>query len=403
MAGVAVEDKKTALRVALTGNDAAAEAFRQVNPDVAAVFPITPQTELMHKFAEFVANGKVSTTLVNVESEHSAMSAVIGSEAAGARSFTATSAAGFALMWEMVNIASGLRLPIVMVVVNRAINAPLNIHCDHSDTMGARDSGWIQLFSENAQEAYDNVIQAFRIAEHADVQLPVMVTFDGFIISHTQETLDLIEDEPVKRFVGEYKPEHYLLNAKEPMTLGSIDLQDWLFEHKRANIDATEKSPKVILDVAKEFEKISGRSYGLIEAYRTEDAEVVAVVLGSTAGTMKETVDMAREKGQKAGVIKVRSYRPFPAAEITAAMPKAKAVTVMDRSIAYGLGGGPVFHEVRSAAYEAGMNIPVVSFVYGIGGRDIATGHCAEMFDQMQEVASSGKVGVRDRYLNLRE
>jgi len=403
MAGVAVEDKKTALRVALTGNDAAAEAFRQVNPDVAAVFPITPQTELMHKFSEFVANGKVSTTLVNVESEHSAMSAVVGSQAAGARSFTATSAAGFALMWEVVYIASGLRLPCVMVVVNRALNAPLNIHCDHTDTMGGRDAGWIQLFSENAQEAYDNVIQAFRIAEHSDVILPTMVTLDGFILSHTQETLELIEDEAVKNFVGEYKPEHYLLNAKEPMTLGCIDLQDWLFEHKRANIEATAKSPQVIRDVAKEFEGISGRSYGLIEAYKTEDAEVVAVALGSTAGTLKETVDVAREKGQKVGAIKIRSYRPFPAEEIIAALSKAKAVAVMDRSIAYGLGGGPVFHEIRSAAYEAGMNIPMVSFVYGIGGRDIAIDHCAGMFDQMQEVASSGKVGVRDRYLNLRD
>ncbi|MHC4248864.1 MAG: pyruvate ferredoxin oxidoreductase, partial [Planctomycetota bacterium] len=320
MAGVAVEDKKTALRVALTGNDAAAEAFRQVDPDVAAVFPITPQTELMHKFAEFVANGKVSTTLVNVESEHSAMSAVVGAQAAGARAITATSAAGFALMYEVVNIASGLRLPTVMVVVNRAINSPLNIHCDHSDTVSARDCGWLQLYSENAQEAYDNVIQAFRIAEHPDIQLPVMVTLDGFILSHTQETLELIEDDPVKKFVGDYKPEHYLLNAKEPMTLGSIDLQDWLFEHKRANIDATEKSPQVILDVAKEFEGISGRSYELIEAYKTDDAEVVAVVLGSTAGTLKETVDMAREKGSKVGAIKVRSYRPFPAAQIVAAM-----------------------------------------------------------------------------------
>jgi len=397
MAGVALEDKKTVLRVALTGNDAAAEAFRQVDPDVAAVFPITPQTELMHKFAEFAANGKVSTSLVHVESEHSAMSVVVGAQAAGARAITATSAAGFALMYEVVNIASGLRLPTVMVVVNRAINSPINIHCDHSDTMGARDCGWLQLFSENAQEAYDNVIQAFRIAEHPDIQLPVMVTLDGFILSHTQETLELIEDEPVKKFVGQYKPEHYLLNAKEPMTLGSIDLQDWLFEHKRGNIAATEKSPQVIRDVAKEFEKISGRSYGLIEAYKTDDAEVVAVVLGSTAGTMKETVDMAREKGLKVGSIKIRSYRPFPAAEIIAAMPKAKAVAVMDRSIAYGLGAGPVFHEVRSAAYEAGLTVPMVS------GRDINTDHCMDVLEQMQEVASSGKVGVRDRYISLRE
>jgi len=340
---------------------------------------------------------------VNVESEHSALSAVVGASAAGARAITATSAAGFALMWEVVYIAAGLRLPIVMVVVNRAINAPLNIHCDHTDTMGARDSGWIQLFSENAQEAYDNTIQAFRIAEHSDVLLPVMVTFDGFIISHTQETLDLIEDEPVRRFVGEYRPEHYLLNAKEPIMVGPIDLPDWLFEHKRQNVEAGARSSGVILDVAKEFEKISGRSYGHIEAYRTEDAEIVAVALGSTAGTVKEAVDVAREAGRKVGAIKIRTYRPFPGNEIIDAMPKAKAVAVMDRSIAYGLGGGPVFHEVRSYAYERGMKVPMVSYVYGIGGRDISTDHVAAMFDEMAKVASTGEVGVRDRYINLRD
>lgn len=397
-----VETKK-ALRVALTGNDAAAEAFRQVNPDVAAVFPITPQTELMHKFAEFVANGQVGTDLVNVESEHSALSAVVGASAAGARAITATSAAGFALMWEVVYIASGLRLPIVMVVVNRALNAPLNIHCDHTDTMGARDAGWVQLFSENSQEAYDNVIQAFRIAEHPDVMLPVMVTLDGFILSHTQEVLDLVDDEAVKGFVGEYRPEHYLLNAKEPMTIGPIDLPDWLFEHKRQNIEADRQTPRVVREIAREFERLSGRSYDLIEAYRCEDAEVVAVVLGSTAGTVKETVDVLRERGERVGAVKVRSFRPFPGIEIMEASPEAKAVAVMDRSIAFGLGGGPVFHEVRSYAYEAKRYLPIVSFVYGIGGRDIGVDHVSDMFGQMKEVARTGEVGVRERFLNLRD
>ena len=261
----------------------------------------------------------------------------------------------------------------------------------------------MQLHSENAQEAYDNVIQAFRIAEHKDLLLPVMVMLDGFIISHTQETLDLIEDESVKKFVGEYKPEHYLLNAAEPIMVGPIDLQDWLFEHKRANIDATSRSPQVIRDIAKDFEKISGRSYDLIEGYRTDDAELVIVVLGSTAGTAKETADEMREGGVAAGVIKIRSFRPFPGEEIWNAMPNAKAVAVLDRSVAFGLGAGPVFHEVRSYGYELGKTVPVVSYVYGIGGRDINTDHIRGAFEELKEIAASGKVGVRDRYLNLRD
>jgi pyruvate ferredoxin oxidoreductase alpha subunit len=397
-------EKATQTRVALTGNDAVAEALRQVDPDVAAVFPITPQTELMHKFAEFVANGKVNTDLVNVESEHSAMSAVIGASAAGARAITATSAAGFALMWEVVYVAAGLRLPIVMAVVNRALNAPLNIHCDHTDTMGGRDSGWLQLFSENAQEAYDNTIMAFRIAEHPDLTLPVMVTLDGFIISHTQEVLDLLDDEVVKGFVGEFKPEHYLLNAKEPIMVGPIDLQDWLFEHKRANIDATENAPRIVREVSAEFAGISGRKYDLVEAYRCDDAEIVMIVLGSTAGTAKETADIVREKGVKAGVLKIRCYRPFPGKEIWDACPKAKAIAVLDRSIACGLGsGGPVFHEVRSFGYELGRSVPVIDYVYGIGGRDIAIDHLVGAYEDLQKVAAEGKPGELYRYLNLRD
>jgi pyruvate ferredoxin oxidoreductase alpha subunit len=390
-------------RVSLTGNDAVAEALRQVDPDIAAVFPITPQTELMHKFAEFVANGKVSTDLVNVESEHSAMSAVVGASAAGARAITATSAAGFALMWEMVYIAAGLRLPIVMPVVNRALNAPLNIHCDHTDTMGGRDSGWLQLFSENSQEAYDNTIVAFTVAENKDIMLPTMVTLDGFIISHTQETLDILDDASVKAFVGEYKPEHYLLNAKEPIMVGPIDLQDWLFEHKRANIEATKNAPAVIKAAYDRFAQMSGRAYDFVEGYRTEDAELVIVVLGSTAGTTKDAVDEMREKGVKAGSVKIRVYRPFPGTEIFDAMPAAKAVAVLDRSIACGLGsGGPVFHEVRSFGYELGKTVPIVNYVYGIGGRDINVQQVCAVYEDLATVAG-GDRGEIYRYINLRD
>jgi len=399
----AVAGTRKARRVSLTGNDAAAEALRQVNPDIAAVFPITPQTELMHKFAEFVANGKVNTDLVNVESEHSALSAVIGASAAGARAVTATSSAGFALMWELLTVTSGLRLPVVMCVVNRALSAPLNIHCDHSDTMGARDSGWIQLFCEDSQEVYDTTIMAFRIAEHKDLRLPVMVNFDGFIISHTMEVVDILEDADVKAFVGEYKPEHHLLNPDEPILVGPVDLPDWLFEHKRANIEATGRAPRVIREVMGEFGRLSGRSYDLIETYRASDAELVLVALGSTAGTAKEAADELREKGVPAGVIKVRSFRPFPGREIWEAMPKAKVVGVLDRSIAFGLGGGPVFHEVRSFGYEIGARVPVVSYVYGIGGRDINTDHIVGAFEDLQKIAATGQLGERYRYLNLRD
>jgi pyruvate ferredoxin oxidoreductase alpha subunit len=304
----------------------------------------------------------------------------------------------------MVYIAAGLRLPIVMPVINRALNAPLNIHCDHTDTMGARDSGWIQLFSESAQEAYDNTIMAFRIAEHKKLILPCMVTLDGFILSHTQETLDILPDEDVRKFVGDYKPEHHLLNPKEPILVGPIDLQDWLFEHKRANVEATKSAAAVVREVSQEYASLSGRSYDLIEPYRTDDAELVVIVLGSTAGTAKVAADELREEGVAAGVVKIRSYRPFPGAEIFAAFPKAKAVAVLDRSVAFGLGsGGPVFHEVRSYGYELGARIPMINYVYGIGGRDISVEHIRSAFEDLKGVASSGKPGELYRYLNLRD
>lgn len=404
MAGVATAEKATQTRVALTGNDAGAYAFKHVDPDIAAVFPVTPQTELMHKFAEFVANGEVNTDLVNVESEHSAMSAVVGAQAAGARSFTATSAPGFVLMYEVVYIASGLRLPCVMIVVNRALNSPINIHCDHSDSMSARDSGWVQLFSENSQEVYDNTIMAFRIAEDKRVLMPAMVMLDGFILSHTQEVVDLLDKEVVQRFVGEYQPEHYLLNAKEPMTIGPLDLQDWLFEHKRRQIEDTKSILDVVKEVAAEYAEISGRSYDLIEAYKCDDAELVTIVLGSTAGTAKEAADRMREKGVKAGVIKIRCFRPFPGGEIWEAIPAAKAIGVMDRSIAFGLGyGGPVFHEIRSFGYELAKSVPMVDFLYGIGGRDISPEHIETVYDQLATVASEGKPGELYRYVNVRD
>ncbi|RKY25057.1 MAG: pyruvate ferredoxin oxidoreductase [Planctomycetota bacterium] len=388
--------------MALTGNDAVAEALRQVNPDVAAIYPITPQTEMMMKFAQYYADGKVDTEVVCVESEHSAMSATVGAAAAGARAITATSSAGMALMWEILYVAASNRLPIVMALVNRALSAPINIHCDHSDGMGARDTGWLQIYSESAQEAYDNTIQAFRIAEHPDVLTPAMVTLDGFILSHTMEVIDILPDEEVKKFVGEYKPENYLLNTEHPLTMGPLDLPPHYFEHKRQQVEGLDNSLDVIRQVAREYKEMTGREYDLLELYKMEDAEIAVMALGSSAGTAKEAVDTMRDKGVKAGLIKVRVFRPFPVVAILEATSNLKALGVMDRAIAFGAQGGAVFLETRSALYER-SHPPVLSYIYGLGGRDVTIEHIAGVFEELAEVAKTGKVKQLVNYVNLRE
>ena len=389
--------KVKGMRTALNGNDSVAEAFRQINPDVVAAYPITPQTELMHKFAEFVSNGQVTTKFVLVESEHSAMSCVIGASAAGCRCVTATSANGLALMWEMVYIAASLRFPIVMAVVNRALSGPINIHCDHSDSMGARDSGWIQLFSENCQEAYDNTIQAVRIAENPDVLLPVMVTLDGFILSHTTEVLEILPDEAVKEFIGEYEPDYYLLNPDHPITVGPLDLPDYYFEHKRQQVEAMEAAPAVITEVAEQFEQLTGRHYEFVERYRLDDAKVAVVVLGSTAGTAKAVVDMLREEGKPVGMVKMRMFRPFPVDEVVDALSGLDAVAVFDRSASFGAMGGPVYLEVLAAL--RGKEIPMMNCIYGLGGRDIGPRLIKPVFEDLLV----GNVEPRVRYVGVRE
>jgi len=385
------------IRTALNGNDSVAEAFRQINPDVVAAYPITPQTELMHKFAGFVSNGQVTTKFVLVESEHSAMSCVIGASSGGARCATATSANGLALMWEMVYIAASLRCPIVMAVVNRALSGPINIHCDHSDSMGARDSGWLQLYSENCQEAYDNAIQAVRIAETPDVLLPVMVTLDGFILSHTTEVLEILPDEVVQDFIGEYKPDYYLLNPDRPITVGPLDLPDYYFEHKRQQVEAMDAAPAAIGDVAAEYEQLTGRSYGFIERYRLDDAKVAVVVLGSTAGTVKAVVDMLREEGKPVGMIKLRVFRPFPVEEIVETLSGLDGVAIFDRSASFGAMGGPVYLEILAAL--RGRDLPVVNCIYGLGGRDIGPGLIGPVFEDLL----AGKHDPRVRYVGVRE
>ena len=391
------------IRERLSGNEAAATAMKQINPDVVAAFPITPSTEIPQYFSTFVSNGTVDTEFVAVESEHSAMSACIGAQAAGARAMTATSANGLSLMWEMIYIASSLRLPIVMSLVNRAVSGPLNIHNDHSDAMGVRDSGWIMLFSENNQEAYDNLVMAHRIAEHKDVLLPLMVCQDGFITSHSIENIELIEDEKVKEFVGTYKPEHYLLNDKEPMAVGPMDLQAYLFEHKYEQAEAMRRAKKVILEVAEEFEKMTGRKYGFFEEYKLDDAEIAVVCMNSTAGTTKDVVDSLRAKGIKAGMLKVRVYRPFPAEEIAKALSHLKAVAVLDKADSLNGAGGALFEDVASAMYVGGNQVKAVNYVYGIGGRDTTAKEIETVYTDLEEIAKTGKVENPYRYLGLRK
>ena len=391
------------IRERLSGNEATAIAMKQINPDVVAAFPITRSTEIPQYFSTFVSNGEVDTEFVAVESEHSAMSATIGAEAAGARAMTATSANGLSLMWEMIYIASSLRLPIVMALVNRAVSGPLNIHNDHSDAMGVRDAGWIMLFSENNQEAYDNMLMAHRIAEHKDVQLPVMVCQDGFITSHSIENIELENDEEVKKFVGQYKPEHYLLNDKEPIAIGPLDLQAYLFEHKAQQAEAMKNAEKVIKEVAKEFEKWTGRKYEFFEKYKLDDAEIAIVCMNSTAGTTKAVVDELREKGVKAGLLKLRMFRPFPAEEIAEALQGLKAVAILDKADSLNSAGGALFEDVTSAMYVNKKQVPMVNYIYGIGGRDTTTMQIESVYNDLQEIVKTGETGNPYRYLGLRK
>ncbi len=395
---MAVTSTKT---VAVTGNTAVAEALRQLNPDVMAAYPITPSTEIMQQYTKFVSDGKVNTEVVLAESEHSAMSACIGAAAAGGRVATATSSQGLALMWEMLHIASGFRLPILLTVVNRALSGPINIHGDHSDGMGARDCGWIQLYSENAQEAYDNTVMAFVMGENKEVRLPIMVGLDGFITSHSIMTMQYLTDDVVKKFVGEYKTMEPMLDVEHPRSYGALVLQDYYIEHKRAEQEAMMKAKKVVKDVFAEFAKISGRKYDVFESYRLEDAEVVIVAVGSAAGTTKDQVDKYREKGVKAGLMKIRVFRPFPYEEVGEALKNAKAVCVLDRADSYG-GYGPTFMEIASAVQPHRQGPVLFNKIYGLGGRDYMPHDANQVLDELVEVAKTGKVKLVKDYITVR-
>ena len=390
-----------AIRERLSGNEAVSYAIRQVNPDVMPAFPITPSTEIPQFISQYVANGQIDTIFVPVESEHSAMSASIGSEAAGARTITATSSCGLALMWEMLYVAASCRLPIVLACINRALSGPININNDHSDSMGARDAGWIQIYAENAQEAYDNYIMSFRIGEHKDVLLPVMACQDGFITSHAVDNITLLE-EKVKAFVGEYKPEKCLLNPAEALSVGPYDTVHYYMEHKKQQAVAMHNAKKVILDVAKEYEELTGRKYGFIEEYKMEDAEYAMVIIGSSAGTAKDAVDELRAQGVKAGLIKVRVYRPFPGEEIAAALKNVKAVAIMDKAESFSDIGGPLGADVRSSMFGVCNNVKAINFV-GLGGRDVKVDDIKCAFGKLEEVVKTDAIPTGYQYLGVRE
>ncbi len=386
---------------AITGNGAMAEAMRQINPDVVAAFPITPSTQIIEDFAVFVANGQVDTELITVESEHSAMSACISGAAAGGRTMTATASNGLALMWEMLYIAAGMRQPVVMSVVNRAISAPINIHTDHGDSMGARDAGWIQIYAENNQEAYDNLIMAPVIAEHMDVRLPIMICQDGFLISHSVETMQLEDDPKVRAFIGEFSALHSLLDTDKPVTWGALDLHDYYIEHKRGQQAAIGQAKSVIEAVSNRFHQEFGRKYELFESYRLEDADRVIVAINSIAGEIKEVVDELRDQGEKVGLLKIRLFRPFPYEEIAAALQSARIITVLDRSTSMGA-YGPLFGEINSALLHTTAHPLRYNRLFGLGGRVMLLEDVREIFAESQRYLAAGHVEEMFRFVKVR-
>ena len=392
-----------AIKERMSGNEAVAYAIKQINPDVMPAFPITPSTEIPQMVSTYIANGEVDTEFIPVESEHSAMSASIGSEAAGARTITATSSAGLALMWEELLLAASNRMPIVLTLVNRTLSGPININCDHTDGMGARDTGWIQIYAENNQEVYDNLLQAYRIAEHKDVRLPIMICQDGFITSHAVENIELMEDAPIKEFVGEYCPEEYLLNPGKPVSVGPYSISNYVMEGRKNQLIALENAKQVILDVADEYAKISGRQYGLFEEYKTEDADYIMLMIGSAAGTAKEAVDELREEGKKVGVLKLRVFRPFPAEEIAEVLKNCKAVAIMDRCESYNGNGGPLGAEVSAGLYRKKIYVEAVNYIYGLGGRDFTTTEACDIFAQLEDMIENGTEVEQYQYIGLRK
>lgn len=387
----------------LSGNEAIATAMRQINPDVFAMFPITPSTEIPQYFAQYVADGRVDTEFITVESEHSSLSACMGAEAAGCRAITATSSAGLAYMTEILYVTASARLPVVIAVATRALTGPININNDHSDAMAERDTGFIQIFSENNQEAYDNYLQAHRIGEHPDVRLPVMICEDGFITSHALENILIEEDDVVKKFVGEYHPGNYLLNPNTTLAVGPYGISDYYMEARMAQAEAMKNAKQVILDVAADFESTFGRHYGLFEAYRMEDAEVALVLMGSSAGTARESIDEMRAQGLRCGLIKVRVFRPFPAEELANALSNCKAVAVLDKSEGFSAHGGPLFADTASSCINLEKRPKMIDIVYGLGGRDFTISQGNRILIRLQKIADTGETGPVYTHIGQRD
>ena len=391
------------IRERMSGNEAIATAMRQIDPDVFAMFPITPSTEIPQYFAQYVADGKVNTEFICVESEHSSLSACLGAEAAGCRAVTATSSAGLSYMNEVLYVAGSLRLPVVLAVACRALTGPININHDYSDSLAARDSGFIQLYAENNQEVYDNYLMAHRIAEHPHVRLPLMVCEDGFITSHAIENIELEEDDKVKAFVGEYHPEHYLLKEENPLAVGPYGVSGYYMEARVAQAQAMINAKQVILDVAADFAKTFGRSYGFFESYRMEDAEIAMVIMGSSAGTAKACVDALRAEGVKAGLVKLRVFRPFPGEELAAALQHCKAVAIMDKSEGFSSMGGPLFAETAGAVLNLEHHPRMIDIVYGLGGRDFTVEAARSVYDRLTGIAAGGNLGPVYTHMGQRE
>ncbi len=392
-----------ARRDRMSGNEAVSYAIKQINPDVMPAFPITPSTEIPQMVSTYISNGEMDTEFIPVESEHSSMSATIGAEAAGARSLTATSSAGLALMWEELLLAASNRMPCALALVNRTLSGPININCDHSDGMGARDTGWIQIYAESNQEVYDNFIQAYPIAEDPRVHLPIMICQDGFITSHAVMNIELLEDEDVKDFVGEYHPEEFLLNPGKPIAVGPYSVTNYAMEARKNQEEALERAKDVILEVAKKFKDLSGREYGLFEEYKTEDADYIMILIGSAAGTAKQAVDDLRAQGKKVGVIKLRVFRPFPAAELAEALKNCKAVAIMDRTESYNGNGGPLGSEIMAGLYRKKIMITAVNYIYGLAGRDFTVNEVYDIFDELEDSVVNGTEIEQFKYIGLRK
>ncbi len=383
--------------LAINGDSAIALAWKQIDPDVCAAYPITPQTIIVERFSDYVNDGDVSTEFVCVESEHSALTVCTASGSAGARTFTATSSQGLAYMWEMLPITSAMRVPLVMAVANRTVSGPINIQNDHGDVMSARDTGWLSIFAENVQEAYDCAIMAPRMAEHPDVQLPILVNLDGFILTHAIERMTPLEDAVVKEFVGEFKPFMPLLDYKNPVSHGLMDGPEFYIEHKYQLVQAMENAVPVIEQVFEDYGKLTGRKYNMVEQYMCDDAEYVAVVLGSAYGTMKAAVDELRAKGIKAGVCMPRVFRPWPAKALAKILDGKKAVAVMDKHLSVGA-YGPLYPEV-TACLEACKKAPkAYDFVFGLGGKDTRVSELEVVYEKI----ASGKAKIVN-YLGVEE